>query len=107
MGGVEVGTVRGRFWAGASIVAGYSFNRLNVDTPRVGPGRAIAVGHSLVWRPGAAIWIDVANRVGINVFSGYLFTSPEVTFASDASIATERVSVNSATVSVGVAYWIF
>lgn len=107
MGGVELGAVRGRLWAGASIVAGYSFNRLAVDRTRVGPGRAIAVGHSFVWRPGAAVWFDVTNRVGINVFGGYLFTSPEVTFASDAAIATERLRVNSATVSLGVAYWIF
>ena len=107
MGGVELGAVRGRFWAGASVVAGYSFNRLRIDTTRVGPGRAIAVGHSFVWRPGAAVWFDVTRRVGINVFGGYLFTSPAVTFASDASIATERLRVNAATVSVGVAYWIF
>ena len=107
MGGVELGTVRGRFWAGASIVGGYSFNKLNVDTARVGPGRAIAVGNSFVWRPGAAIWLDVTRRVGINVFGGYLFTSPKVTFASDTSIATERVDASSAVVSVGVAYWIF
>ncbi len=107
MGGVELGTVRGRFWAGASIVGGYSFNKLNVDTARVGPGRAIAVGHSFVWRPGAAVWLDVTRRFGINVFGGYLFTSPEVTFASDTSIAAERVDASSAVVSVGVAYWIF
>ncbi len=107
MGGVELGAVRGRFWAGASIVAGYSFNRLRVDTARAGPGRAISVGHSFVWRPGAAIWFDVTDRVGINAFGGYLFTSPAVTFASDTSIATEPVSMHSATVSVGVAYWIF
>ena len=107
MGGVEVGKARGRFWAGASIVAGYSFNKLSIDTARVGPGRAIAAGNSFVWRPGAAIWLDVTRRVGINVFGGYLFTSPEVTFASDTSIATERVDASSAVVSVGVAYWIF
>ena len=107
MGGVELGTARGRFWGGASLVAGYSFNKLNVDTARVGPGRAIAVGNSFVWRPGAAIWLDVTRRVGINVFGGYLFTSPKVTFASDTSIATERVDASSAVVSVGVAYWIF
>ena len=107
MGGVEFGAVRGRFWAGASVVAGYSFNRLQVDTTRAGPGRAVAVGNSFVWRPGAAVWIDVTRRVGINVFGGYLFTSPAVTFASDASIATERTSANAAVVSVGVAYWIF
>ena len=38
MGGVEVGKARGRFWAGASIVAGYSFNKLSIDTARVGTG---------------------------------------------------------------------
>jgi hypothetical protein len=107
MGGVELGTVRGRFWAGASVVAGYSFNRLRVDATRVGSGRAIDVGHSFVWRPGAAVWIDVTPRLGINVFGGYLFTSPTVTFAGDTSIATERVGADSAVVSVGVAYWIF
>ena len=107
MAGVEYGAVRGRFAAGASVVAGYSFNRLDIDTTRAGRGRAIDVGHSFVWRPGAAVWFDVTDRVGINVFGGYLFTSPEVTFASDASIATERLRVNAAVVSVGVAYWIF
>ena len=107
MGGVELGAGRGRLWAGASVVAGYSFNRLDVDTTRVGPDRAIAVGNSFVWRPGVAVWADVTRRIGINVFGGYLFTSPRVTFASDASIATERLSTNSAVVSVGVAYWIF
>ena len=107
MGGMELGTVRGRFWAGASLVAGYSFNKLNVNTMRAGPGRAVAVGNSFVWRPGVAVWADVTPRIGINAFGGYLFTSPRVTFASDASIATERLSTNSAVVSVGVAYWIF
>ena len=107
MAGVEYGVVRGRLAVGASAVGGYSFNRLDVDTTRAGPGRAIAVGNSFVWRPGAVLWADVTPRVGINVFGGYLFARPRVTFASDTSIATERVSASSVVVSVGVAYWIF
>ena len=107
MAGLEYGVVRGRLAVGASAVGGYSFNRLDVDTARAGPGRAIAVGNSFVWRPGAVLWADVTRRVGINVFAGYLFTRPRVTFASDASIATERVSASSVVVSAGVAYWIF
>ena len=107
MAGVEYGVVRGRLAVGASAVGGYSFNRLDVDTARPGSGRAIAVGNSFVWRPGAVLWADVTPRVGINVFGGYLFARPRVTFASDTSIATERVSASSAVVSVGVAYWIF
>ena len=107
MGGVAFGAARGRVWAGASVVAGYSFNRLRVDTARAGPGRAVAVGNSFVWRSGAAVWVDVTRRIGINAFGGYLFTSPELTFADDASVVTERLRANSAVASVGVAYWIF
>ncbi len=107
MAGVEYGVVRGRLAVGASAVGGYSFNRLAVDTAQAGPGRAIAVGNSFVWRPGAVLWADVTPRVGINVFGGYLFARPRVTFASDTSIATERLSASSLVVSVGVAYWIF
>lgn len=107
MAGVEYGVVRGRLAVGASAVGGYSFNRLGVDTARAGPGRAIAVGNGFVWRPGAVLWADVTPRIGVNVFGGYLFARPKVTFASDASIATERVNAGSVVVSVGVAYWIF
>ena len=107
MAGIEYGVARGRFAAGGSVVGGYSFNRLDIDTERPGPGRAIAVGNSLVWRPGAGVWWDVSPRVGIHVFGGYLFARPAVTFASDTSIATERLRVNAAVVSVGVAYWVF
>ena len=107
MAGAEYGIARGRFAAGASIVAGYSFNGLGVDTERVGAGRAIAVRNSLVWRPGVGAWWDVSPRIGIQAFYGYLFTRPAVTFASDTEIATERLRVDAAVLSVGVAFWIF
>ncbi len=107
MAGAEYGIARGRFAAGASIVAGYSFNGLGVDTERVGAGRAIAVRNSLVWRPGVGAWWDVSPRIGIQAFYGYLFTRPAVTFASDTEIATERLRVDAAVLSVGVAYWVF
>ena len=107
MAGVEYGAVRGRLAAGASVVAGYSFNGLDIETTQAGWGRAIAVGNSFVWRPGVAVWADVTDRIGINLFGGYLFTRPEVTFASVTALATERLRVNAAVVSVGVAYWVF
>ena len=107
MAGVEYGVARGRLSAGASVVAGYSFNGLDVDTGRVGAGRAVAVRNSLVWRPGVGVWWDVAPRVGIQAFYGRLFARPAVTFASDTEIATERLRVNAAVLSVGVAYWVF
>lgn len=107
MVGMEYGFTRGRFAAGASAVAGYSFNRLSIDTERAAAGRAIAVRNSLVWRPGAGVWWDVSPRIGIQGFYGYLFTRPAVTFASDTEVATERLPVNAAVLSVGVAYWVF
>ena len=107
MAGMEYGIARGRFAGGASVVAGYSFNGLGIDTERVGAGRAIAVRNSLVWRPGLGAWWDVSPRIGIHAFYGYLFTRPAVTFASDTEIATKRLRVNAAVLSVGVAYWVF
>ena len=107
MAGLEYGIVRGRLAAGASIVAGYAFNSLDVDATRAGTGRAVAVGNSFVWRPGVSLWYDVSPRIGINLFGGYLFTRPEATFASDTSVVTHRLRANTVVVSAGVAYWIF
>ena len=59
-----MGGVRGRVSAGASIVAGYAFNSLDIDTTRAGPDRAIAVGNSFAWRPGLSVWYDIAPRLG-------------------------------------------
>ena len=107
MVGVEYGVARGRLAAGASIVAGYAFNSLDADITQAGPGRAVAVGNSFVWRPGVSLWYDVAPRLGINLFAGYLFTRPRVTFASDTAILTDRLPANAVVVSIGTAYWIF
>ena len=85
----------------------YAFNRLVVDTTQAGPGRAIAVTNSFAWRPGAWVWYDIFPRVGLNVFGGYLFTRPELTFADDESISSRRVNAGTAILSVGVAYWVF
>ena len=107
MAGVQYGFTRGRLGAGASVVAGYAFNNLDIDETAVGPGRAVDVGNSFVWRPGATLWYDVTPRIGINLFGGYLFTRPKVTFVSDTSVETHRMRANSVVISVGMAYWIF
>lgn len=107
MAGGQYQVVQGRLAAGASLVAGYAFNRLVVDTTQAGPGRAIAVTNSFAWRPGAWVWYDIFPRVGLNVFGGYLFTRPELTFADDESISSRRVNAGTAILSVGVAYWVF
>ncbi len=107
MAGAEYGVVQGRLAAGLSLVGGYSFNSLGVDTSLAGAGRALAVSNSWVWRPGASLWYDVTPRFGINLFGGYLFVRPKVTFASDTAVETHRLRANAVVLSVGAAYWIF
>lgn len=107
MAGVQYGFTRGRLGLGASVVAGYAFNNLDIDESVVGAGRAVDVGNSFVWRPGATLWYDVTQRIGVNLFGGYLFTRPKVTFVSDASVETHRMRANAVVISVGMAYWIF
>ena len=107
MAGVQYGFTRGRLGAGASVVAGYAFNNLAIDKTVAGSGRAVDVTNSFVWRPGVTLWYDVTQRIGLNVFGGYLFTRPEVTFVSDTEVVTHRLRANAVVISVGMAYWIF
>ena len=107
MAGVQYGFARARLSAGASLVAGYAFNNLDIDETAAGRGRAVDVGNSFVWRPGASVWYDVTPRIGINLFGGYLFTRPTVTYVSDTAVETHRLRANSVVISVGLAYWIF
>ena len=106
MGGLEYRVGEGRVTAAVSIVAGYAFNSLSPDTTQAGAGRAIAVSNSFAWRPGGSVWFDVSPRISLNLFGGYLLTRPELTFASDLSVVTRRVTAHTVIVSAGVAYWI-
>ncbi len=107
MGGVEYGVSRGRLSYGLSLVGGYAFNSIRVDDQRSGPGRAIGVDNSFAARAGVGMWYDVTQRVGVNLFVGYRFTRPRVTFASDTETITRRLNGDAVVVSLGAAYWIF
>ena len=107
MAGLEYSVVSGRVTFGASVVGGYSFNSLNVETARAGPGRAIAVANSFVIEPGVDVWFDATRRIGITLRAGYLVSRPNVTFGSDDTVTTQRIRVNAVVVSAGLAYWIF
>jgi hypothetical protein len=107
MAGVEYGLTERRLGVALSVVGGYAFNRLNVDTGAAGSERAIAVDNSLVWRPGLSAWIHLAPRWGLNLSAGVLMSRPAVTFASDTAVTVARVRVIAPIVSVGVGYWVF
>ena len=107
MGGVEYGVSRGRFASALSLIGGYAFTSLTPDTTRSGPGRAIGVRNGIAFRAGVSMWYDVTPRVGVNVFGGYRYTRPTVTFASDAVVSKHRINADAVLISVGFAYWIF
>ena len=107
MGGVEYGVTRGRLASAVSLVGGYAFNSLSVDTTQAGPNRAIAVDNALALRVGVSLWVDVSPRVGLNLFGGYRYTRPRVTFAGDSVLETHRLNADAALIGVGVAYWVF
>ena len=107
MAGLEYSVVSGRVTFGASVVGGYSFNSLNVETARAGSGRAIAVANSFVIEPGVDVWFDATRRIGVTLRAGYLVSRPNVTFGSDDAVTTQRIRVNAVVVSAGLAYWIF
>ena len=78
-----------------------------MDSTRLGPGRAISVSNSLAARAGVSFWYDLTRRLGLNVFTGYRFSRPHVTFASDTVLQKQRVNADAVLVSAGFAYWLF
>jgi hypothetical protein len=107
MAGAAWGRSMGRTALSASIVGGWSFNEIRPDPTQAGPFRAIHATDSFVWRSGVAVWHDLDDRFGVNVFVGGLFTSPRVTFAADDTLATRRLPSRTLIVSAGLAYWLF
>ncbi len=107
MGGVEYRVGDGRVSAAGSVVAGYAFNGLRIDTGDAGPERAIAVENSFVWRAGGSVWVDVSRRFGVSVFGGYLVNRPELTLLRGESVVTRRLNTSTAIVSLGLAWWVF
>jgi hypothetical protein len=107
MAGAAWGRSNGRTGLSASVVGGWSFNEIRPDPTLAGPFRAIHTTDSLVWRPGVALWHDLDDRFGVNIFVGGLFTSPRVTFAADDALVTRRLPSRTFIVSAGLAYWLF
>jgi hypothetical protein len=107
MGGV------GYTWGGErlsfdlSVVAGYSFNRLETDDLAAGKVLALRVDSSFAWRPGINIWYDATTHFAINVFAGYVLTRPTVAFFEDGQIVKRDQRADTLLVSTGLAYKLF
>jgi hyperosmotically inducible protein len=107
MGGIEYTVSDAPVAVSLSVVGGYSFNSMDLDSDTAGPHRAIATSDSLAWRGGVSAWFDLAPRLGLNLFGGVLMTRPQVTFANDAVIEQTHVPITAPIVSVGIGYWVF
>jgi hypothetical protein len=94
-----------------SVVAGWSFNRVDFDddfleTQAGDP--TIDVENSFVLRPGISMTHTLASRVAITAFGGYMFNRPDMTYRNAAGQQFEnRWRADSVVLSVGVVYSLF
>lgn len=107
MGGVRYARPFGRVSLVPSLVAGYSFNRIDVPEEGAASGLPVEVANSFVWRPGVSVWIDTSRRTVLSLSIGRAFTDPRVTFVDGDRLSDRRVSADTTVVLVGFAYRLF
>jgi hypothetical protein len=90
-----------------SLVGGVAINSLTLPDRIDLAETALSVNHSLAWRPGVSFWLDVDDRVALNLFTGYLVTRPRITMVEGGLILERRLRADTLLVSAGVAYKIF
>jgi outer membrane murein-binding lipoprotein Lpp len=90
-----------------SLVAGVAFNSLSVPDAGAGDRIAVAVGPSLVWRPGVSGWFDLNRHIALNMTVGYVVTGLRVTFVDDGRLFKQSVSGDTTIVHAGIAYKLF
>ncbi len=115
MAGVTYNWNRGRYWLGASFVAGYAFARLTVDD-RARPAFQAALhtsylsfeaSDSFVWRPQIGVWYDAAPRVGITANLAYIGVRPMLRTTTDSGTLTSRLDAASTVLTFGLVYGVF
>ena len=107
MAGLAYTARRGRSSASLSLVGGWAFNGLDIETRSAGPVLAVDVDDSAAARAGVSVWIDLSHRTAFNTFIGYLTTRPRVTFLEDGRFESRSVPANVVLVSAGLAYKFF
>ncbi len=85
MGGVAYSVGPERVLTSFSIVAGGSFNTVELLGPYAErPGESIEVKPSAAVRPGVGVTVTVAPRLAVIGFGGYLFNRPNVVYRNPA-----------------------
>jgi hypothetical protein len=108
MGGVGYGFNKGRVWTSLSVVGGPAINRIRLnDSARDEFEIVKSQRITLAVRPGASITYDIAPRVGLTAFAGYLFNRPHYTLRTGAGDIKTTWTTDAAIFSVGVVYSLF
>jgi hypothetical protein len=107
MAGLGYTVRRDRLSASLSLVGGLAVNSLKLPDPIDLAETALSVDHSLAWRPGVSFWLDVDDRVALNLFTGYLVTRPRVTVVESGQTVELTLRADTLMVSAGVAYKVF
>lgn len=103
MAGVGIGIPQGRLHTAVTVVAGPSFNRLDM----VRPGDEADIGISLAVRPGLSLTYTVAPRVAVTGFGGYVFNRPEIVFRTGGVEHRDRWTADAVILSTGIVLSIF
>jgi hypothetical protein len=103
MAGIGVGIPNGRLHTALTVVAGPSFNRLDV----VRPGDEADIRTSVAVRPGLSLTYTVGPRVAVTGFGGYIFNRPEITFRSAGVEHRDRWTADAVILSTGIVLSVF
>ena len=115
MGGYGYQHRVGRTLVSGGVLAGYGLTSVSVKPEfeemyrRTMGASALSVRarNTLVVRPEVSVWLDLNEKMGLNISAAYMMARPEVTVFSPAGRDTRRINADMFTLRVGAVYSIF
>jgi hypothetical protein len=115
MGGIQRVFHQGPWQAGVGIVAGPSINKFDVDAAARDAYQSrlgltlddIKVKNSLAVRPGASVWYDINEWLGVEGALSYTFNQPKAETTASGATTSSTWKTDHASVSVGLVVGLF
>jgi hypothetical protein len=115
MGGIQRVFRQGPWQAGVGIVAGPSINKFDVDAAARDAYQSrlgltlddIKVKNSLAVRPGASVWYDLNEWLGVEGALSYTFNRPKAETTVDGATTSSTWKTDHASASVGLVVGLF
>jgi hypothetical protein len=115
MGGYGYTKVLEPFAVSANVLAGYAFTSFSLQSSfrdayltATGADRVqVHVSNEFVLKPEVSTWIDVSDKVGINVSVGYMIARPTITLTTGLGADPRAVNADVAMLKIGLVYSIF